>query len=311
MSKELLFFVNPNAGRNDMRNHLMDVLAEFGAGGWRIVVHPTHEPREITRVIADQGGDYDMVVACGGDGTLNEAVNGLMQLPPERQPILGYIPSGTVNDFATSLRISKNIPTAARDIVTGRPFACDMASFGDTCFTYVAAFGAFTAVSYGTPQEQKQVLGRAAYLLEGIRSLNRIRPYHVRVEHDGETIEDDVILGMVTNATSVGGFKSMVADAALMDDGLNEVVLVKAVKTAADLNRLANSVLRWDMDPDQFIWFQTDNVRITFDEDVPWTLDGEFGGSVRDVVIRNIPRAVRIMVPQDQALPALDKAPEE
>ncbi len=304
MAGNLLFFINPNAGRSDIRSYLLDVLAIFARGGYRITVHPTQHPKEITQVIAEEGQNYDVIVSCGGDGTLNETVNGLMQLPV--QPLLGYIPAGTVNDFATSLHISKNILTAAQTVVDGRPFLCDMGLFGSTCFTYVAAFGAFTEVSYGTPHEQKQALGRAAYLLEGVRSLNRIRSYHVTVEHDGGTFEDDVILGMVTNATSVGGFKAPSRSLVLLDDGLNEVILVRSVKTLADLNGLANSILRWDINREQFIWFQTDHLHITFDQPVAWTLDGEYGGSVDDITIRNIPHAVRIMVPQDDRLPALD-----
>ena len=305
MNRRMLFFVNPNAGKTEIRAQLLDVLATFAAGGYRIIIHPTSHAREITEVTAGEGADYDIIVSCGGDGTLNETVNGLMRLPVDRRPLLGYIPAGTVNDFATSLRIPKLIPEAADAIVSGRPYVCDLGRFGDTYFSYVAAFGAFTRVSYATPREEKQVLGRAAYLLEGIRSLNEIRPYHVRVEHDGIVTEDDVILGMITNATSVGGFKSLVAQAALMNDGLSEVVLVRAVKSLTDLNGLANSVLRWDINPEQFIWFQTDRVRIEFEEEVPWTVDGEFGGSVREAVVENIPAAMRIMVPRGVMMPSL------
>ena len=305
MSKEMLFFINPNAGRADIRNYLLDVLAAFSEGDYRIHIYPTRYPKEITEVIAREGENYDMVVCCGGDGTLNETVSGLMQL--EHQPLLGYIPAGTVNDFASSLHISKTIPTAARNIVDGVPFACDMGMWGGQYFTYVAGFGAFTEVSYDTPHEQKQALGRLAYLLEGARSLTRIRPYHVRVEHDKGCFEDDVLLGLVTNATSVGGFKAPASAkaAVLLDDGLNEVILVRNVTNLTDMNRLTNSLLRWDLSGDQFVTFQTDHLHFEFDQRVPWTLDGEYGGMVKDVTIRNVPKAVRIMVPRDNQLPAL------
>ena len=173
-----------------------------------------------------------------------------------------------------------------------------MGLWGDQYFTYVAGFGAFTEVAYDTPHEQKQALGRLAYLLEGARSLTRIRPYHVRVEHDKGSFEDDVILGLVTNATSVGGFKAPASATAdvLLDDGLNEVILVRNVKNLADLNGLTNAILRWDLSGDQFVTFQTDRLHFEFDQRVPWTLDGEFAEGSERVEIEVLPGAMHILV---------------
>lgn len=295
--KKMLFFVNPAAGKEEMRFHLMDVINYFTANGYDVLCHPTQKQKDIPEFLAQRGSEFDMVVSCGGDGTLNETVTGLMQL--EKRPLLGYIPAGTVNDFATSLHIPKTIMDAAKNIVEGVPFECDMGSFNDQYFTYVAAFGAFTKVSYATPHSSKQALGRAAYLLEGIRSLPDIRPIHVRATYGENVFEDDVILGMVTNATSVGGFKALDDSLVKMDDGLNEVILVKAPRALADYNAMLTSLATRNFNPAYFHILQTDHISLHFESPIPFTTDGEFGGDVTDAVITNIPKPVKIMVPKE------------
>lgn len=294
--KKMLFFVNPAAGKEEMRFQLMDVINYFTASGYDVMCHPTQKAGDIPEFIKERGKEFDIIVSCGGDGTLNETVTGLMRL--KKRPLLGYIPAGTVNDFATSLHIPKTIMEAAKNIVEGVPFDVDMGGFNEQYFTYVAAFGAFTKVSYATPHASKQALGRAAYLLEGVRSLPDIRPIHVVAKSGDTVIEDNVILGMVTNATSVGGFKALDDSIVKMDDGLNEMILVRAPKTLADYNALLTSLATRNFNPDYFHILQTDNVELHFDQDVPWTLDGEFGGDITDAVITNIPKPIRIMVPK-------------
>lgn len=293
--KNMLLFVNPAAGRSEMHYQLMDVISRFTAAGYDVTCHPTQKPQDITEVIAEQGEGFDMIVTCGGDGTLNETVTGIMQL--KHRPLLGYIPAGTVNDFATSLHIPKNIPDAVTNIIEGVPFSVDLGGFNDRYFTYVAAFGAFTKVSYATPHASKQALGRAAYILEGIRSLTDIRPIHVRAKTGDTEIEDDVILGMVTNATSVGGFKALDDSIVKMDDGLNELILVRAPKVLADYNAIVGALIARDFKPDHFHILQSDSVTLDFDVPVPWTLDGEYGGDTDHAVVINIPKPIRIMVP--------------
>lgn len=294
--KKMLFFVNPAAGKEEMRFQLMDVINYFTANGYDVLCHPTQKARDIPEFIAQRGEEFDIIVSCGGDGTLNETITGMMHL--ENRPLVGYIPAGTVNDFATSLSIPKTIMEAAKNIVEGVPFEVDMGGFNDQYFTYVAAFGAFTKVSYATPHASKQALGRAAYILEGIRSLPDIRPIHVLARSGDIVVEDDVILGMVSNATSVGGFKALDDSFVKMDDGLNELILVKAPKTLADYNALLSSLATRNFNPDYFHILQTDNVSLHFDQQVPWTLDGEYGGDIIDAIVTNIPKPIRIMVPK-------------
>ena len=221
MDRKLLFFINPKAGQLELKLKLLDMLDVFAAGGYAVTVHPTQTPRDLTRAIAEKGGDYDLVVCAGGDGTLNEAVTGLMQL--ENRPALGYIPGGTCNDVASTLGIPKEPVAAAKAILSGHPQAIDIGSFGpDRWFTYVAGFGAFTDVAYETPQQEKRVLGRLAYLLKGAQTLGGIRPIPMRMTVNGRTIEDEVLLGLVFSTTSVGGFKaSSVMKGVSLDDGLS------------------------------------------------------------------------------------------
>ena len=294
--KKMLMFVNPAAGREAMNGRMLDVLSQFTAAGYDVVCHPTQKPRDIIEKLVESGEDYDMIVSCGGDGTLNETVTGLMQL--EHRPLLGYIPAGTVNDFATSLHIPKTIPEAVANIIEGEPFAVDVGGFNGQYFTYVAAFGAFTKVSYATSHASKQALGRAAYILEGIRSLPDIQPIHVLIRTGDTSIEDDVLLGMVTNATSVGGFRALDDDIVKMNDGINELVLVRAPRLLTDYNAMLTCLLARDFDPAYFHILQADSVTVDFQKPVAWTLDGEYGGESTHVGITNISRAINIMVPR-------------
>lgn len=220
-----------------------------------------------------------------------------MQL--ERRPPLGYIPGGTCNDVASTLGLSHDPITAAQDIVHGRLFPLDIGSFGpDRWFTYVAAFGAFTDVAYQTPQEDKRVLGRMAYLLAGVRALGDIKPIHMRVICGGQTVEADVLDGLVCSTTSVGGFKARPELNISLNDGKSEVILIRDIKNIMDFNAITTGLMKCDFQNDYFITYQTDKVRFEFDRPVAWTLDGEYGGDVTEIDIRNNQRAVSILVPR-------------
>ena len=296
MGKKMLFFVNPNAGHAEIRSYLMEVLQIFTVGGYEVTVHTTSGPKDLTRQILARGEQYDMIVCTGGDGTLNEAVSGLMGLAS--RPPLGYIPGGTVNDVASTLGLSHDPIKAAQDIVHGRPFAIDVGEFGEgKWFTYVAAFGLFTDVPYETPQEDKRIWGRLAYIMNGAGALGRLKPTHVRVSYDDHQEEADVLVGLVTSTTSVGGFKTTRDLGISLNDGLYEMILVRATKNLAEFNLAATRALRLDFDNDSFISAQTGALRFEFDEPVAWTVDGEFGGSVTEVEIHNERRAIDIIVP--------------
>ena len=298
MRKKLLFFINPKAGQLELRHHLIDMIDVFTAGGYDVTVHTTQGPRDLTECMAREGNCYDLVVCAGGDGTLNEAVSGLMQL--EDRPALGYIPGGTCNDVASTLGIPKDPVEAARAVLSGHPRPIDIGSFGpDRWFTYVAGFGAFTDVAYETPQQEKRVLGRLAYLLQGAKSLAELKPIPMRMTVGDQVIEDQVLLGLVCSTTSVGGFKasSSVMKGVSLNDGLSEVIVAKNITNLQDLNAIGTLLVKREFDPKFFYTFQTDHIRFEFPAPVKWTLDGEFGGAVAEVEIENHNNAVEIIVP--------------
>lgn len=292
--KKLLFIFNPHSGKAQIKSKLLQIVDIMVKAEYEVTVYPTQERSDASRVAFEQAGNYDLVVCSGGDGTLDEVVSGMMKCS-KRIP-LGYIPAGSTNDFASSLKIPKDMAKAAQIAVTGRKFSCDVGKFNEKPFIYVAAFGIFTEVSYSTKQEWKNILGHAAYLLEGAKSLHSFASYHMRVEHDGEIIEGEFIFGMITNSISVGGFKNMTGRNVELDDGVFEVTLIHMPKNPVELNAILASLTNLIDDTDLIHSFKSSQVSFLSEEEVPWTLDGEFGGSTREVTVRNEQRALDIMV---------------
>lgn len=296
MERKLLFVFHPRAGKAQIRGHLCEILDTFAQGGCEITAHPTQRAHDAAEVIAARAPEYDLVVVSGGDGTLHEAVNGMMRIPAEKRPPLGYIPAGTVNDFAASLHISRNMRTAAADIMQGNPFACDIGCFCGEHFSYVAAFGAFTDVSYDTPQQTKNMLGQLAYILEGIKRLPALKSYVVHIEHDSGSIDGDFLFGMVANTTSVAGIHTGNRFDVQLDDGLFEVVLIKRPANLAALNALIGDLMVQNIRSERFCTFKTSHLTLTSSEPIPWTLDGEFGGAPSEAEITICPRAITFLV---------------
>ena len=296
--KRLLFIYNPHAGKELLKPKLSDIIDIFVKAGYEVVAYPTQSYRDAYRKVSEYDSDeYDLVVCSGGDGTIDEVVTGMMQRD-KRDPI-GYIPTGTTNDFANSLHIPKGLLRAADNAVNGTLFPCDVGKFNDDIFVYIAAFGLFTDVSYQTKQEMKNVLGHLAYVLEGTKRLFNVPSYRIEVTHDGETLEDEFIFGMVTNSRSVGGFRNMIGKQVVFDDGLFEVTLIKTPKNPLALQEIVASLLIEQVDTKHMYSFKTG--RITFEslEEIPWTLDGEFGGAHDEVTVENLNRQLRIMVPEE------------
>lgn len=292
--KKLLFVVNGHSGKGQIKNKLLDIIDIMIKEGYHVQVHTTQEREDATKVVREQAKYYDLVVCSGGDGTLDEAVTGMMQ--SEVRTPLGYIPAGSTNDFANSLEISKDMIQAAKTAVLGVPFSCDVGEFNGDYFIYVAAFGIFTDVSYATSQELKNALGHVAYILEGAKRLHTIKSYHMRVEYDGNEIEGDFLLGMITNSTSVGGFKNMTGKDVKLDDGLFEVTLIHKPKNIIELNTIIASLTNLKDETDLIDSFRADSVKFYSEEEIPWTLDGEFGGDHKEVQIKDHCKAVDIMI---------------
>ena len=290
----MLFIVNPRSGREKMRRHLMDVLDLFSACGWEVQVHVTQAPLDAMETAARLGSQADLVVCSGGDGTLSETISGMMRL--KRAPMLGYIPAGSTNDFASSLAIPSGIMKAAENVVQGTPYAIDVGHFcQERNFVYVAGFGAFTEVSYMTPQERKNLLGHQAYMLEGVKSLANIKSYRMRAEADDFCLEGDFIFGMVTNTTSVGGFRGLVNQDVSLNDGLFEVLLIRTPRTPLELTNILSYMILKEERSEYVYRFRTSRLRIRSEEPVDWVLDGEFGGSRTEVEIENLSKRIEIL----------------
>lgn len=296
--KRALFVVNPKSGKANIKNSLLGIVDIFTKSGYLTSVYTTQKAKDATEVVAKEGADYDLIVCAGGDGTLDEVVAGVMRL--ERKIPIGYIPSGSTNDFAKSLGISADNLEAAKMITEGKEFQCDVGYFNQSYFTYIAAFGAFTEVSYSTPQQTKNMLGHMAYILEGAKSLASIQSYNVKVSCiDAETnepleFEDDIIFGMVTNSLSVGGMKRYKEEEVCFDDGLFEVVLIRKPKNMIELNAILGSLLLNDYNKDYMYFFKASQLKFESEEEVKWTLDGEYGGCLKEVEIQNIKKGFSI-----------------
>ena len=297
MMKRLLFIYNPHAGKGLLKPRLAEIIDILVKAEYEVVVYPTQAYRDGYQKVKEcQMDQYHRVVCSGGDGTLDEVVTGMMERE-DRVPI-GYIPTGTTNDFANSLHIPKRLLKAADNAVNGRVFPCDVGAFNDDIFVYIAAFGLFTDVSYETKQEMKNVLGHLAYVLEGTKRLFNVPSYRLKFTHDGESVEDEFIFGMVTNSRSVGGFRNMIGRNVVFDDGLFEVTLIKKPKNPIELQEIIAALLIEQIDTKYMYTFKTGEIRFESIEEIPWTLDGEYGGSHDEVLIHNRKQELQIMVPE-------------
>ena len=296
--KKLLYIYNPAAGRRTAKASLSDVVEVFSRQGYEITVHPTQGRGDATRTVLEDGGGFDRVVCCGGDGTLNETVQGLLALPADKRPVLGYIPAGTTNDFSRTLELPRTLPELAEAAGAGTPRPIDVGEAEGRPFTYVAAFGLFTDVSYSTPQANKNLLGHFAYLLEGMGRLASIPSYHMKVSTpEGKEVEGDFIYGMVGNTVSVGGLVNLPRDKVLLDDGRFEVILIRQPKTAKDWQSILTALTTLELSKDgegAVVGFSAEEVTFACDAPVAWTVDGEFGGEQQITTVKNLPRALTI-----------------
>ena len=292
----MLFVFNPKAGKGRIKMHLLDIVDIFSSHDYEVIIRATQAPKDAYEKAKEYADSVDLIVCSGGDGTLDEVVTGITE-KNSNVPI-GYIPAGSTNDFAASLRIPKNMLRSADIAVNGKLFPCDVGGFNEDYFSYVAAFGLFTDVSYQTSQNLKNVLGHGAYIIEGAKRLVDIPSYILEVEVNGEVIRDEFIYGMITNSTSVGGIKNMTGKDVMLDDGLFEVNLIKFPQNPLQLNEILTNLMMPKAIDTQYIYsFKTDHMILRCENQaIPWTLDGEFGGNHRDVEITNHKQAVQFMV---------------
>ncbi len=294
--KSLLFILNPQAGQRRANRFMPDMIRLFIEAGYRCEPYITGSAGEATQVIARCPRKYDLVVCAGGDGTLNETISGMMAAGMNCP--VGYIPCGPTNDYASSIGLSADVMQATRDILKGRAQTVDVGLFNGRCFVYTATCGAFAKASYTTPQAAKNVLGHAAYVLEGMRDLTAIKPMHMRVRADELMLEDDFIFCSVTNSTSVGGIIQLDTQLVALNDGRFEVTMVRNPQNPAQLSSILVGVTTQSVPNDMIHFFSARRISIECSEPVEWTLDGEREPATDAVSMENLHSAFRIMIPR-------------
>lgn len=296
MSGKLLLIVNPCSGRAKMKNELLKVVEILSADDTLVTVYPTKSRGDAT-VFAGKlkDGDYDTVVVCGGDGTLNEVITGLMNSGVK--VTLGYIPSGTLNEWSSGLHISRNIRQAAADITTGHKQTLDIGKFDDRYFSYTASFGAFTEASYSAPQDIKNVLGQAAYFFEGIKSLGNIKPVHLKFTTEDRETEGDFLFGAISNSMSVGGIVKFKESLVKLNDGKFEVLLIRNPDNILGLQPILDGIIRQDFDRSGMEFFSAEKVTVTGGEGLSWTLDGEYAEGKEEITVTNVHNAIELLLP--------------
>ena len=292
--KSLLFIYNPRAGKGRIGDHLGDIVDTFTKSGFKVTIYPTQCPGDGEVIARQWCKDFDRVVCAGGDGTLDEIVTGVMS-DGKTIPI-GYIPSGSTNDFARSIGLPKSIRRAAAVAAGDRLFKCDLGRFNSRYFVYVAAFGLFTDVTYETDQNLKNIFGYTAYLAEALKRLPYAKSIPLRITYDDKVITDSFIVGLVTNSDSVGGIKGITGPDVKLDDGVFEVMLVREPDNILEYNLIPPAILDRRVRSENVICFKCSRLTIQSDEPIPWNFDGEFGGRVDTAEIENIHEAVEFVV---------------
>lgn len=300
MAKKLLMIVNPKAGKAKVKNKaeggLFDAVCAFSEAGYLVDARLTKGRGNATELAAALGADYDLVVCCGGDGTLNETISGLMALG-EKKPRLGYLPAGTTNDFAACLHLPKDVVAAARVAAGGRDLAVDIGCFNERYFVYIASFGAFTQTSYTVAQPLKNALGHTAYMLEAVRQLPSIhRSIQMKITADGEKLDGEYLFGSISNSTSIGGLMKLSPSEVALDDGKYELLLVRNPRNPIEIQALATALLTQNYAHEGIVYRHVSHVECETAEDVPWTLDGEYAPGAERVVIDNLPGAVTLVL---------------
>lgn len=293
--KKLLLLANFYSGKGIVKLNIADIIDYYNSRGFEVTVYSSQYSGHITDIIEKTGSSYDNIVCCGGDGTLNETINGIMTL--NKRPLLGYIPGGSTNDFANSIGIPSIVEDSYKTAIDGQCFTIDVGKINNRYFSYVAGFGLFTNISYETPQTIKNILGYQAYILTGLKEITNIRTYPIKAAYDNGVIEDDVMLALISNSNSIAGMKRLFENYADLNDGLFEVLLVKKPKNTSLLRNIVSCLVEKNFDDnDMFYSFKTNKLVISSSNYIKWTVDGEYSGDYNNAVIEVVPSAVDILI---------------
>ena len=292
--KKLLILMNPCSGKKKANRVLAEIIGILNRGGYDVTAYMTAARGDATTVAAQRAAEFDVILCIGGDGTFNEVISGLYSVG-SKTPV-AYIPAGSTNDFANSLKLSKDLLQAARDVVEGSPRPLDIGRFNDRYFSYIASFGAFTRTSYATSQSLKNVLGHFAYILGGVKEIASIRSRRLRLTlADGTVLEDDYIFGAISNSTSVAGLLTLAPDLVDMNDGLFEVLLIRKPKNPLELSDCVLALTTQDYNTPMLTLTSTERVEIEAPADMDWTLDGEHADGAAHCTVENLRSAVNVI----------------
>lgn len=294
-AKKLFLVVNPVSGKKTAKQYMKSMIERFHEAGFNVTACCTQIDKNAYDIVLNRGAEFDVIVCVGGDGTLKETVCAVIELGTDTP--IGYIPMGSTNDFAYSLGIPTNVDDAIEAIIDGEPKSVDMGKFGNEFFVYVAGFGNFTAISYSASQKLKNVLGKNAYYLQAVNDFFHMKPYHARVEADGEVFEGDYFYGAASNSYSVAGLPVLYNMGVEFDDGLHELILVKMFKNVGDILGLVRSMAKKDVINNELVTIRhCKNIKFIFDEPTAFTLDGEFGGEQTEVTATSLEKVVRMII---------------
>ncbi|MBQ9940472.1 MAG: YegS/Rv2252/BmrU family lipid kinase [Clostridia bacterium] len=297
-TKTVLLIVNPGAGQCKIKNHLTTVIGIFNRADYKVITYITAKTGDAKNAVKDCQDKIDLVACCGGDGTLNEVVSGMMERK-NKFPI-GYIPTGSTNDFASTLNLSFDIEKAAKDIVEGKEKSFDVGQFRNRYFSYTASFGIFTKASYSTPQIAKNILGHTAYLLNGIQELSQLKSYPLKVElPNGEIIQDKFVFGAITNATSVGGVLKLSKSMVDLSDGQLELILIREPKGLLELTDCVHAIQTQTYKSDMIILRKATNFSVTATDNMDWSLDGEKENGHRNIKVTCLHKAICLITNHD------------
>ncbi len=289
-----LLIINPNAGKKQIQQKLYEIIKIFSQNGHLVTVYPTQKKLDATDIVVNIKEEFDYIVCCGGDGTLNEVISGMMML--SKRPLLGYIPCGTTNDVSSSLGLKNNCIEATNDILEGKPFSYDVGEFNGRFFSYIASFGMFTNISYTTPQPTKNAIGKFAYYFEGIKHLTDIKEHNVTLEYEGQIIEDKFIFGSISNTRSIAGFLELKEEDVELNDGVFEVMLVKAPRNAEETIKIVKGIIDQNYKEGNVLFFHTSEINIYSEDNIRWCLDGEDGGFHKNCHIINYQKSINFII---------------
>jgi len=295
MNKKILLIVNLHSGKGTIKRKLPSIINNLSGAGYEVDVHYTKPNYKPAKIMREYNKNVDLIICCGGDGTLNEVVNYVMK--SEINSKISFIPLGTMNDFAHTIKMSTNKTYLSRNINNCRHVKSDIGKFNTVYFNYVAAFGAFVPVPYVTPQSLKRIFGKFAYFIVAFSYISKIREVPIVLEVNGKHIEDEFVFGSISNSKTIGRIRWFKRNEVKIDDGKFEMMFVKKPKNVLQFIDMVFALLIKNHNKKYFYFFQTDEVSIKSDAGIPWTLDGEYGGRLKHVTIKNNKQSVTYIVP--------------